>query len=180
MYPKRFKKYLKQAQKLLRKHHKTISKFGLPLLLVVLAFIGGAQYHAYKAVHTQPQNIVWAIDNSLTVPDDLRSLLMEKNECQSYRGNNAPKGVGLWAITQLEQGSYAKLAYGCSWSLSDHGVAVKQAGKWVVLSSSQYYADPNQGVPLCSAVVAYTIPVQLEGFCQNDAGKVTKNPNPEN
>ena len=179
MNHKQLKKQLKPIQKLLRKHHKTIIKYGLPLLLMVMAFIAGRTYQSYKSLHTQPQNIVWAIDTTVNIPDDLRAMLMQKNECQSYRGNSAPQGVGLWAVTHLEQGSYAKIAYGCSWSLSDHAVVVKQANHWTVIPPSEYFSDPNQGVPLCTAVVQYKIPVQLEGFCANDTGKLTKNPNPE-
>lgn len=179
MNHKQFKKLLKNTQKLLRKHRKALIRYGVPVVLVLIAFYSGAAYTRYRIAHTQPKNIVWAIDATVPVPDSLKSVLMKRTDCTSYRGNNAPVGVGLWSVTQLEQQRYAKLTYGCSWSLSDHTVAVEQSGKWTVLKPGDYYADPNQGVPLCTAVVQYKIPPTLEGFCANDSGKLTKNPNPE-
>lgn len=178
MNRKQFQKLLKSTHKYLRKRRKTILRYGVPIVLVLVSFCAGGAYQRYHDVHTQPRNIVWSIDASVSVPSDLRNYLMQKNECQSYRGSNAPSGTGLWAVTQIDQGAYAKLAYGCSWSLSDHAVAVKQAKGWTIISPSLYYSDPIQGVPLCTAVVQYKIPPSIEGFCSNDSGKLTKNPNP--
>lgn len=179
MKHKQFKKLLKSVQKFWRKNRRIIIHYGVPLLGLIIAFLVGGYYQRYQAVHTQPKNIVWAVDKTVTVPSALRSRLMHRHDCQNYKGTDNLEGVGLWAVTQIEQGSFAKLAYGCSWSLSDHAVAVKQATGWLVIPPEQYFTDTNQGVPLCTAIVKYKIPPSIEGFCGNDVGKLTKNPNPE-
>jgi len=178
MMRKRLLKQKKHLKIFIKKYRKQLLRYGLPAILVVLAFFAGMARRQYVYEHTQPDNLVWAVDSTVTVPDSLKVMLRERADCAQYRGADAPKGVGLWAVTQVEDNAYAKLSYGCSWSLSSHAVAVKDGRGWQIIAPEKYFSDTTQGVPLCTAVIAYRIPATIDGFCSNDVGKLTKNPNP--
>lgn len=174
---KRWLKLQKRFKYFIKKYRKQLIQFGLPILLVVAAFFIGAARQQYIYEHTQPDNLVWAVDAGVVIPDSLKTMLKQRTDCEMYRGADAPKGVGLWAVTQVEQNAFAKLSYGCSWSLSNHAVAFKVGQSWQVIPPEQYFSDTTQGIPLCTAVVTYKVPAKVDGFCSNDEGKLTKNPN---
>lgn len=169
----------KKLKKYYRQHQKGIKRFVLPVLAAFLLFITGMFTQHIKQEYARPANIVWAIDETVQVPADLRKMLLEKDDCRNYRGVDSPRGVGLWAIVQVEQGRFAKIANGCSWSVSGQVLAVKPKGSWQLVPPIEYFSDTTQGVPTCNAVVKYKVPIALEGFCINDSGKLTKNPNPQ-
>lgn len=175
---KRWLKLQKRIKNFIKKHRRQFIQFGIPILLVICAFFAGTARQQYVYEHTQPDNLVWAIDAGVVMPDSLKTMLKQRTDCEAYRGADAPRGVGLWAVTQIEHDAFAKLSYGCSWSLSNHAIAIKSGGSWQLIPPEKYFSDTTQGIPLCTAVVAYKIPPTIDGFCSNDAGKLTKNPNP--
>jgi hypothetical protein len=179
MMHKRLLKIQKKFKSSIKKHRKLLIKYGIPSVLVLVAFLAGSIRQQYVYEHTQPDNLVWAVDSSVVVPEKLKTMLKQRSDCVGYRGQDAPKGVGLWAVTQVEKDAFAKLSYGCSWSLSSHAVAAKKGQTWQIIAPETYFSDTTQGVPLCTAVIEHKVPPTIDGFCSNDAGKLTKNPNPE-
>ena len=171
-------KLSKKLQKYYKKHRKFIKRFVVPFIAAILLFGLGMLTQNIRQERSHPSNIVWGVDQTVKVPSDLRKMLMERDDCKDYRGGNSPKGVGLWAVTQIEQNKFAKLSHGCSWSVSNQALAIKQKNTWELIPAIEYFFDTTQGVPACTAVVKYKVPINLEGFCLNDAGKLTKNPNP--
>lgn len=172
------KKLSKNLQKRYKKRQKFIKRVVVPFLFGVFLFFLGMFIQNVRLERSHPNNIVWGVDKTVQVPDDLRKMLMNRDDCNDYRGGNSPKGVGLWAVTQIEQNKFAKLAHGCSWSVSNQALAIKQKNSWELVPAVEYFFDTTQGVPTCTAVVKYKVPISLEGFCLNDAGKLSKNPNP--
>lgn len=172
------KKLFKKLQKYYKKRQRFIKRIVVPFLIGLFLLYLGMFIQSVRLERSHPNNIVWAVDKTVQVPSDLRKMLMNRDDCKDYRGGNSPKGVGLWAVTQIEQGKFAKLAHGCSWSVSNQALAVKQRNSWSVVPAIEYFSDTTQGVPTCKAVVKYKVPIGLEGFCLNDVGKLSKNPNP--
>lgn len=172
------KKSSKLFLKYFKRHKKIIKRFGIPLVAGVFLFLLGTRVQLINSERKQPSNIVWAIDSTVKIPTGLRKMLLSQNICKDYRGNNSPPGVGLWGVVQVEQQSFAKIAHGCSWTVSSQILAVKQKNTWVLIPPIEYYSDTVAGVPNCAAIVKHKVPISLEGFCLNDAGKLTKNPNP--
>lgn len=172
------KKLYKKLQKYYKRHQKTFKRYGVPVLAAIALFALGIFTQNILHERAQPTNIVWAIDETVKIPADLRKTLLKKDECRGYRGGDSPPGVGLWGIVQVEQGKFAKIAHGCSWSVTSQVLAVKSKGSWQLVSPLEYFSDTTQGIPTCNAVIKYKVPVSLEGFCVNDSGKLAKNPNP--
>lgn len=171
------KKRFKKLVKLYKRNQKSIKKFGVPLALAVLIFFGGMLVQMVRQERSKPANIVWAIDETVKVPAELKKMLLKRDDCRDYRSAGSPKGVGLWAVVQVEQGGFAKITHGCSWAVNNQALAVKQQQGWQLVPAVEYFSDTLQGVPSCTAVVKYKVPIALEGFCLNDTGKLSKNPN---
>lgn len=171
-------KQYKKLLKLYKRHHKKLKQFGVPIVAGLAVFGLGMAYQQYRVNNTHPTNIVWAIDDTVRVPDDLKKVLLKTDDCGGYKGANSPKGIGLWAVVQIEQNAFAKLSYGCSWAINNQTIAVKTDNKWKLIKPVEYFSDTVQGVPNCTAVVKYKVPDSLEGFCRNDKGELVKNPNP--
>jgi hypothetical protein len=132
--------------------------------------------------NTRPRNIVWAADKTVTVPSDLKSFLLKQDKCQNYRGKDTPTGVGLWGVFQMSQGKYAKIAYGCSWNLTNYIMVVKDKDGWKLLDPSAYFAPfastTSTGViPLCKVLDQYKIDKSIESFCIDASGTAKVNTN---
>ncbi len=171
------KKRLKKLVKVYKRYQKSIKKYGVPAFAALLIFLSGMIVQNIRQDRSKPSNIVWAIDETVKVPSDLKKMLLQRDDCKDYRSAGSPKGVGLWAVVQVEQGSFAKITHGCSWSVNNQALAVKINQKWQLIPALEYFSDTLQGVPSCTAVVKYKVPIGLEGFCLNDSGKLSKNPN---
>lgn len=171
-------KRLKTIQKLVKKHKKAIRKIGLPLILGLLIFGLGMLTQKIYMSNQKPTNLVWAIDNTVQVPSDLRKFLGRQDNCRQYRGSGSPTGVGLWSVIQVAQGRYAKISYGCSFSLSGYIMAVKPAKTWMLLPPSSYFSSTSSGVANCEQVTKYKIPPTIESFCVNNSGQIVNNPTP--
>lgn len=171
-------KQVKQLFRLWKQHKKRIKRYGTPLVFGVAIFLLGMfTQKTYLAGH-QPLNIVWAVDKTVKVPQDLRQTLEKRDDCNNYRGADQPGGVGLWGVIQVEDNKFAKLSYGCSLTLTSYMLAVKQDNKWVLLKPVEYFSNTSGGVPVCTMITKYNIPGTIESFCTNDKGDVVKNPTP--
>lgn len=172
----------KQKSKLRKARQQKL--FGI-LSLLILGLIGvTAGLVAGKLSERQaaPTNLVWAADETIKLPDDLKQFLETQDSCNEYRGNGTPAGVGLWGVYQVAQDRFAKIAYGCSWNLSSYIMAVKQDKQWQLLQPPEYFApfkdgiDPNNGaLPNCAVIEKYQIPATIESFCINADGMAQAN-----
>lgn len=129
-----------------------------------------------------PTNLIWASEPSVKVPDDLRTFLETRNDCEHYRGIDTPTGVGLWGVYQTSQGKFAKIAYGCSWNLNSYIMAVKQKQGWLLIQPAEYFAPFKDGVdaskgalPFCTVIEKYKIPKDIESFCIKSDGTAQAN-----
>lgn len=174
------KKKSKFKVRLNKKQRLQLKTIGIPLLIGLVCLnigIVGTRFFESRQV---PGNIVWAADESVTVPGDLKRFLETKNDCKNYRGTDTPTGVGLWGVYQVSQGKFAKIAYGCSWSLSSYVMAVKEQKGWKLLMPTQYFA-PFQGststgaIPLCVVIDQYKIDKSIEPFCITTEGTARAN-----
>ncbi len=144
----------------------------------LLLGIGGTKLLSNR---TAPRNLVWAADNTVQVPKDLKQFLLTQDTCKNYRGKNTPTGIGLWGVYQTSKKSYAKIAYGCSWNLTNYIMAVKSGGKWQLLEPAKYFApfastSSGSGVlPYCRALEQYKIPKDIESFCIKPDGSAEAN-----
>lgn len=172
------KKLQKQFSKTYKKYRKLLRRVGIPVVVLLVTFLIGMQVQALKINKLQPDNLVWSIDETVIIPADLKKMLLELDDCKSYRGTDSPKGVGLWGVMQVEQEMFAKIAYGCSWELTSYILAVKIDKNWLLLKPVDYFADTAQGVPSCKVVADYKIPPTIESFCSNDKGELMRNPTP--
>lgn len=175
MAKKRKVKLTKKQQKQLKT---LLIPFGIGLVSLLIGIAGTSLFYNRKV----PDNLVWAADSSVKLPKDLRKFLEKQNDCREYRGSGTPTGVGLWGVYQVSQGKYAKIAYGCSWSLSSYIMAVKQKGGWELLRPTQYFApfkdgvNPAQGaLPYCAMLEKYKIPNDIESFCIKGDGSAQSN-----
>ncbi len=159
--------------KLPRSRQKQLKKASKPLVIAVVGVLIGIAGTRLVQSLSQPANIVWAADDTVQVPRDLRKFLLDyDNECEAYKGKDSPDGVGLWGVYQVSKDQYAKIAYGCSWALSNYIMAVKASGEWQLIQPAVYFApfkdgiDPTKGaLPYCSVVQEYKIPGEIESFC---------------
>lgn len=163
-----------------KKQRKQIKSVGLPILIGLLCLNIGIVGTRFFEARRVPANIVWAADKTVKVPGDLRSFLDSRDDCQSYRGTGSPAGVGLWGVYQVSKGKFAKIAYGCSWSLSSYIMAVKEKSGWKLLPPTEYFA-PFQGstatgaLPQCAMVDQYKIDKSIEPFCITTDGSARAN-----
>jgi hypothetical protein len=122
----------------------------------------------------QPVNLIWTVDSSVYIPDDLRVFLNSQPACDNQL-NPGIKGVRLWGVMQVYVGSYAKIAYGCSSELKSYIVASKQSGQWQLHQPENYFSEMGEGaLPLCASVQRFNIPGEVEPFCINK-GKAQAN-----
>lgn len=168
--------------KLTKKNRKKLASIAIPLLIGLSGLVIGIVATNFIIGRSNPKNLVWAADKDVKIPKDLRGYLAAKNECKSYRGTDTPDGVGLWGVYQVSKKQYAKIAYGCSWSITSYIMAVKQDGEWQLLPPAEYFApfkngvDPSQGaLPYCSIVDKYNVPGEIEPFCINEDGSASDN-----
>lgn len=173
----------KRKVKLNKKQQKQLKKLLIPLGIGLVSLLMGIAGTSLFYNRRAPHNLVWAADSSVKLPKDLRKFLENKNDCREYRGSGTPTGVGLWGVYQASQDKYAKIAYGCSWSLSSYVMAVKQKTGWELLQPTQYFApfkdgvNPAQGaLPYCDMLEKYKIPSEIESFCIKRDGSAQSNP----
>ena len=172
----------KKATNFLKKHKKPLLKFGLPIGLVLFGLIAGYLGTGWVASISQPKNLVWAAEAQVKVPGDLKSYLQKRNDCKDYRGVGTPTGVGLWGVYQVEKGQFAKIAYGCSWTLTSYIMAAKQNNKWFLIPPTEYFAasDPSaargsSNLPKCTELTKYKINKTIEPFCIDAANQPQPN-----
>ncbi len=171
------KKFINSFKKYFKRNHKSLRRFGVPVVATILIFSLGMIAQQIRQERDRPANVVWGIDSHVKVPASLRKMLLKRDDCKDYRGFNSQRGVGLWAVIQVEQDKFAKITHGCSWALSNQTLATKEKNDWKLVPSLEYFSDTSQGVPTCTAVIKYKVPISLEGFCLNEVGKLAKNPN---
>lgn len=171
--------------KLSKKQHRRLIHYGKPVLAGLLGLLIGVAATKLSDSRRAPSNLVWAADNTVKIPKDLRAFLMAKNDCKAYRGTDSPTGVGLWGVYQVSKSQYAKIAYGCSWNLSSYVMAVKQKGSWQLIKPTEYFApfkngvDPSKGaLPFCNVLEQYKIPKDIEPFCVKADGSAQSNESP--
>lgn len=165
----------RKKYKLSKKQRQKLMDYAMPAFVILLSFLAGALItQAMTVYHTKKPitNLVWATDNTVTIPGDLRTFLMSRNDCEHYKGKDSPKGIGLWAIYQVSQSKFAKIAYGCSWDLKSYIMAVKQGQSWSLVQPSEYFAPfkdssgvGDGAVPSCVQLQKYRIDKSTEPFC---------------
>ncbi len=149
----------------------------LPVILVLIGLLIGVCLQSYRQHRQSPKNLVWAIDSSVQVPDDLRKFLLTQDNCKNYRGQDAPSGVGLWGVIQVTD-RFAKISYGCSWTLTNYILAYKQNSAWHLISAEEYFGAAHVSgiaIPACKVLTTYKIPQAIEPFCINTKGKAETN-----
>lgn len=175
------KKKSKLKIKLTKKQRLQLKTYGVPVLVGLLCLnIGIIGTRMFEARQT-PRNIVWAADETVYLPTSLRKYLSGKQECQNYRGADTPTGVGLWSVFQVSEGKFAKIAYGCSWSLTTYVMAVQEKSGWKLLAPSEYFApfkdsSATGAIPLCNVLEQYKINKAIEPFCIAHDGSARPNP----
>ncbi len=172
----------KKKLKLSKKQRKQLKSVAVPIAIGIAGLLVGIVATKILASTHTPANIVWAADKTVKVPEDLRRYLDTKNDCKAYRGTDTPTGVGLWGVYQVSKSQYAKIAYGCSWNLTNYIMAVKHEGKWQLIEPTEYFApfkdgvDPTKGaLPYCAVVEKYKIPNAIEPFCIKPDGNAQSN-----
>lgn len=164
----------KRRIKLTKSHKKIIKRHGIHagwvLLGVLVTLLIGNFIHS----RAQPKNIVWAADRTIKIPSGLKPYLLKQEGCREYRGKGSPTGVGLWSVYQTSNNKFAKIAYGCSWTLNTYVMAIRDKSGWQLLDPNKYFApfrdavDPSKGaLPYCAVVEKYKIDKTIEPFCVN-------------
>ncbi len=169
----------KKLSKQNRQKLKAIAMVVCAVVLGVLIGVGGTRLMS----HQKPaMNLIWPADNTVKVPPDLFKFLETQNSCEHYRGNDSPTGIGLWGVYQISQNKFAKIAYGCSWSLTPYIMAIKQSNHWQLIQPADYFApfkgsiDSRGGaLPFCSVVQKYKVPKDIESFCVQIDGTAIAN-----
>jgi hypothetical protein len=170
----------KRRNKLSKQRRQQLWKIGLPLGLLLAGGLSGWLIKTLIIDAVQPSNLVWAIDETVQVPEDLRYALRDQQTCKSYRGPGTPNGVGLWGVQQISQNRLAKVVHGCSWSIEGYVMVVKQAGRWQIIEPSKYFApnknNTGQGsLPRCEILEEYKIDKAIEPFCITSKGEARAN-----
>lgn len=168
----------KKKRKLTKQFNK-LKIYWKPAVLIVLSVLVGWLLHASSNNQEHPKNLIWAIDETVNVPRDLKRVLQKQNVCQSYRGPNTPQGVALWGVQQISKDKFAKVVHGCSWALESYVMLVKQDSEWQILEGKNYFADGlgNSGrssLPKCEVLETYGIDQTIEPFCidKNNKAKI--------
>ncbi len=172
----------KKSVPFLKKHQKQLLKLRLPAGLLTLGLLVGFLGSSWLSAKNQPSNLVWAADSTVKLPSGLKPFLLKQADCKSYIGSGTAKGVGLWAVYQVEKDQFAKIAYGCSSMLNSYIMAIKQSGKWQLIPLNEYFATSDastrpgsSGLPKCSQLAKYKISKAIESFCINDANQPQPN-----
>ncbi len=173
----------KRKLKLSKRQQKQFKKFLIPIGIGLIGFLIGFVASNVISGSKKPMNLVWVADSEVQLPKDLRKFLEGQQDCREYRGTGTPTGVGLWGVYQIHKGQFAKIAYGCSWSLSSYIMAVRQKTGWELLKPTEYFApfkdgiNPSQGaLPYCAMLEKHKIPSQIESFCITADGSAQNNP----
>lgn len=171
-----------KLKKLKKAQRKKLLSITMPVLAGLFGLAAGIAGTRLLSGRTAPANVVWAADNTVKVPTDLRRFLEAQDGCKAYRGTGTPNGVGLWGVYQSFKGQYAKIAYGCSDNLTYYIFAIKQKGTWQLLRPTEYFApfkdavDPSKGaLPFCTVIEKYKIPKDIEPFCVKADGSAQAN-----
>lgn len=172
----------KKPASILKKHQKQFMKFRLPAGLVLVGLLVGFLGSSWISSKNQPSNIVWAANNTVALPGGLKPFLLKQTDCKNYIGSTTVKGVGLWAVYQVEKSQFAKIAYGCSVTLRSYIMAIKQNGKWALIPPTEYFAGSDQGsgtgsnnLPKCTELTKYKINKNIEPFCIDGANQPQAN-----
>lgn len=172
----------KKKFKLSKTQKRNAKEWGTLIGIIFVSMLIGIVGTKLLSNHKTPTNIVWAADSSVHVPNDLKRFLLTQDRCKNYRGKDTPTGIGLWGVFQTSNKSYAKIAYGCSWNLTNYIMAVKSGRKWQLLDPNSYFAPfdatiaSGKGVlPYCSMVEKYKIPKDIESFCIKPDGSAETN-----
>lgn len=141
----------------------------LLLFLVIGALVGAfiaILYMLNKPYNQHPKNVVIAADNTISVPKDLVDFLSHQDEC--------PAKVGLYSVYQVSQRKFAKLSYGCSTSLTNYRMAVKNNNQWQLIPVREYFQAAGF-LPKCIQVEKYQIDRSIEPFCIKEGGMARDN-----
>lgn len=151
-------------------------------LLVLLGVAIGLFISFVEPYNQHPKSLVWAADKEVKIPNDLISFLQSKgNDCKEYRGTSTPNGVAIWGVYQVSKNKFAKIAYGCSTHLSLYIMAIKDKGKWALITPTEYFgATVATGsvpsfLPTCEIVQKYKIDKNIEPFCIKPDGAGQEN-----
>lgn len=165
-----------------KKQRKQIKAIVIPLVSLAFGLLVGVFANKLLGQQKTPTNLVWAADQTISIPKDLDKFLQSRQRCTNYRGVGTPTGVGLWGVYQVSQGRFAKIAYGCSWSLNNYIMAIKPGKSWQLIEPKEYFApfnnggDPDRGaLPVCTVIEKYHIPKDIEPFCVNSDGSARIN-----
>lgn len=171
-----------KKKKVSKKLRRQILNVAIPAAIIMASVLIGAVGSIKLSAAKKPANLVWAADNTVSVPDDLKKFLSGRQSCREYRGTGTPTGVGLWGVFQVSQNRFAKIAYGCSWHLSTYIMAVKQEKNWQLIKPTEYFAPFGDGgvtdsgaLPFCAQLDKYKIPKEIESFCIDAEGKAKSN-----
>ncbi len=140
------------------------------LLFLMIGVLAGTAtttlYMLNRPYNQHPRNVVIAADNTISVPKDLVDFLRRQDEC--------PAKVGLYSVYQVSRAKFAKLSYGCSTSLSNYIMAVKNNNQWQLIPVSDYFTVGGF-LPKCIQVEKYQIDKSIEPFCVKDDGMARDN-----
>jgi hypothetical protein len=174
---------LRKKKKLSKRQRQKLLNIVIPMLVVLASLLIGSAITLILKNTERPSNLVWAADNTVQLPGDLTRFLRQQKHCEQYRGTGSPTGVGLWGVYQVTHDKYAKIAYGCSWSLSTYIMAVKQGKTWRLIEPTEYFAPFKDGanaeekgaLPYCVQLEKYRIPKDTESFCISTDGSAKSN-----
>lgn len=174
------KKQAKLRIKLNKRQKARARAIGLPIVIGLVCFAVGVLGTKLVVASSRPANIVWAADKTVNVPGDLRTFLLDQDTCKDYLGTNTQRGVGLWGVYQVSQGRFAKISYGCSLTLTNYVMAIKQKGAWSLIPPTEYFSpfantQTTGALPLCSQLEKYKIDKTVESFCVDAAGTAKAN-----
>jgi hypothetical protein len=167
----------------LNKKQKALAwRVGTPIAVGLVCLLVGIIATHVVLARKQPANVVWAADNTVKIPADLKNFLLHQTDCKNYRGTSSPQGVGLWGVYQVSKDKFAKISYGCSISLSNYIMAVKQNGTWQLLQPTEYFSpfantQTAGALPLCAQLDKYKIDQTIESFCVDATGAAKANQN---
>lgn len=171
---------LKFRIRLTKRRKVLIRSIVVPIVVCLICFCAGVFGTTFLIARSHPVNIVWPADKTVNVPSDLRNFLLKQNVCNDYLGKDTKRGVGLWGVYQISQDKFAKISYGCSLTLTNYAMAIKQKGGWSFIPPAEYFssfADTQKtgALPLCSQLEKYKIDKTVESFCIDANGTAKAN-----